>query len=127
MNYMNTKVSSLQLVIAVVIGVSIYHGVVYITTKMKDKVKKKQPIADINAICTKVFAEQLRNNLRTRGNQSDVYKCGTHDIYFVVHDNGLYGVKNVQALKDEGIMRNVKNVPNCSQLRQRYTYTANLV
>lgn len=124
---MNTKVSSLQLVIAVVIGVGIYHGLAYITTKMKDKAKKKQPVADINAICTKVFAEQLRSSVKTRGGQSDVYKCGTHDIYFVVHDNGLYGVKNVQALKDEGIMHNVKSVPNCSQLRKKYKYAANLV
>ena len=127
MDLMNTKISSLQLIVAVVIGMGIYNGLAQLVARLRNKTNVKQPIADINAICTKVFAEQLRNSVKVRGNGGDVYKCGTHDIYFVVHDNGLYGVKNVQALKNEGIMHNIKNIPNCSELRKRYKYTANLV
>lgn len=125
------KISSLQLIAAVILGLGIYNLLAYFWRRVRPKNDEEQ--SNIKTICTKLFSEELRNkNLKFRNNGNpienhEVYRCGAHDIYFVVYENNLYGVKNIKSLENENLNKNIKHVPNCLVLRKKYPYAANLV
>lgn len=136
----NTRVSSLQLILAVIVGAGAYHFLIFVLKKYVPKFNKKhvsenealhrraaERVPEIKEICTRMFAQELRDDVKLRGTRTKIYKCESHEIYFIVHNNELYGVDNMGALLEEDVIQEMDKVDHCSTLKRKYPFVAKLV